>query len=119
VTTKMTKNADARRIRVIQRLNDSGLTPQAVDEVLLMVDAMMAGRVPLAHVLEAAKEVCKECELLVTHQHVANALASLAGEVMRFEDPSLDGQPGGPGRTRFGGENWNDKRRGRAGQAQA
>jgi hypothetical protein len=63
--------------------------------------------------------VCKECELVVTHQHVADALACLAGEVMHYENSSNGGQVGGPGRTRFGSENWNDKRRGRAGQAQA
>jgi hypothetical protein len=104
---------------VIHRLNESGLTPQAIDEVLLMVDSIMAGRVPLAHVLEAAKEVCRECELSSTHQHVADALACLAGEVMHYEDPSLDGQAGGPGRMQSGDAYWNDKRRGRAGQAQA
>ena len=84
-----------------------------------MVDAIMAGRVPLAHVLVAAKEVCRECELISTHQLVADALACLAGEVMHYENPSADGHAGGPVRTRSGSEIWNDKRRGRAGQAQA
>ena len=120
MTTKITKDTDARRAQVTHRLNESGLTPQAIGEVLLMVDAIMAGRVPLAHVLVAAKEVCRECELSSTHQHVADALACLAGEVMHYEDPSLASHAdGAPGRTRSGSENWNDKRQGRVGQAQA
>lgn len=120
MTNKISKDTESRRSRVIHRLNDSGLTTQAVDEVLLMVDAMMAGRVPLAHVLVAAKEVCTECELGSTRQHVADALVCLAGEVMHYENPSVDGHVGGAIEgTRSGNENWNDKRRGRAGQAQA
>ena len=120
MTTKITKDMEARRNQVIHRLNESGFKPETIDDILLMIDAMMTGHTPLAHVLVAVTEVCRACELNNTHEHVANALECLAGEVMHYEDPSVDGHAGGvPVGMRSSIENWNDKRRGRAGQAQA
>lgn len=92
----MTQDMDAKRNKVIDRLNDSGLKPRTVDEILTMIDGMMTGRPSLAHVLLAAKEVCKVCELSRTNQHVADALASLASEVLQYSDPSLGGHGDAP-----------------------
>jgi hypothetical protein len=115
----MTQDMDASRIQVIHRLSESGFKPQMIDQILRMIDAMMTGRAPLAHVLVAAAEVCKVCELSRTHQHVANALACLAGEVLQYLDPPVEDQSGAPRRTPFGVAYWDHKRRGRVDQLQA
>ena len=107
----MAQDTDVRRSEVIHRLNESGFTPQMRDQILHMVDAMMTGRAPVAHVLVAAAEVCKVCELSRTHQHIADALACLAGEVLQYLNPPLDDQGGAPHRKPFGVAYWDYKRR--------
>jgi hypothetical protein len=119
MTAKITKDTESRRNQIIHRLSESGFKPETIDQILLMIDAIMTGHTPLAHVLVAATEVCRACQLSSTHQHVADALASLAGEVVHYEDPSLEVHAGTPDRARSGNACWNDKRRGRGGQAQA
>ena len=86
----MTQDTDAKRIQVIQRLNEAGFKPPTIDHILGMIDAMMTGRAALAQVLVAVTEVCKACALSGTHQHVANALACLEGEVLQYQNPALD-----------------------------
>ena len=89
-SAKMTQDTDARRTQVIHRLKEFGFNPQTIDQILLMIDAVMTGRAPPADVLVGAKEVCKECDLSSTHQHVANLRTCAAGEVMQYQALSLD-----------------------------
>jgi predicted Zn-ribbon and HTH transcriptional regulator len=110
----MTQNTDARRDQVIRRLQESGFKPQAADEILRMIDDMMAGRATLAHVLVAAAEVCKTCGLISTRRHVTDAMACLAGEVLQYRNPSLDGQPDDSRPTGPGIAYWNPVEQGRA-----
>ena len=98
----MTQDMDARRDEVIDRLSESGFTPQVADGILRMVDAMMTGRAPLANVLVAATEVCKVCDLSETHGHVADAVACLAGEVLVCHDPYWDHPSDATGSQRIG-----------------
>ena len=93
MASKMTQDADASRTQMIHRLNESGFQPRTIDQILRMIDAMLTGRIALAHVLVAAMEVCKGCELSRTHRHIANALECLADEVMQEQTPSLAESP--------------------------
>jgi hypothetical protein len=115
----MTHDTDAGRSEVVQRLNQSGFTPQARDQILRVIDAMMTGRAPLAHVLVAATEVCRACELSGTHQRVADALACLAGEVRQYQNLAADDRSGPALRARAGVACWNPKRRVRDQEAPA
>jgi hypothetical protein len=108
----MTQDTQARRSQVIRRLHKSGFTPNMRDQILRMVDAMMTGRAPLAHVLVAAAEVCKVCELGRTNQHIDNALGCLAGEVLQYLNPPAGDQDVSPRRTPFGVAYWDYRRRG-------
>ena len=110
----MTQNADARRDQVIHRLQESGFKPQAAGEILRMIDDMMTGRATLSHVLAAATEVCKLCGLGNTRQHVADALACLAGEVLQYRNPCLDDHSDDTRSTRSGIAYWNPIEQGRA-----
>ena len=112
----MTQDTDARRVQVIQRLKQAGFAPQMSEQVLGLVDAIMTGRAPLAYVLVAAMEVCRVCELTRTHQHVADALACLAGEVRQIQNPSLDDHLGAPRRPRADIVYWHHESQGRAEQ---
>jgi hypothetical protein len=98
----MAQNTDAGRNRAIRRLNESGFKPQTIDQILQMIDAMMTGHATLAHVLVAATEVCRACDLDETHRHVAKALECLAAEVMQYQDAFPDDPSGAVRRTRFG-----------------
>lgn len=101
------QDTDKRRDKVIQRLKASGCEPRKCDQILHLIDAMMTGRAPLAQVLVAAKEVCKVCDLRGTHQHIDNALACLAGEVMQYHKPSLDDDSGPARRKQSDSACWN------------
>jgi hypothetical protein len=74
-----------------------------------MVDAMMTGQPTLAHVLVAATEVCNVCELSRTQQHVADAVACLAGEILLHQTPSLDDDSCAPHHKQSGPVYWNHK----------
>ena len=89
----MTQDADADRTQVIHRLKESGFEPQTIDQILLLIDAMMIGLPAVAHVLVAVTEVCKACGLDKTHQQVADALACLAAEVLQYQNECLDAHP--------------------------
>jgi hypothetical protein len=91
---------------MVDRLSETGFKPQTVDQILLVIDAMMTGRVPLAHVLVAVREVCRVCGLGGTHQRVSEALASLAGEVLQRRNSGSDDHSDGPRRRRFGIACW-------------
>lgn len=115
----MTQDTDVRRSQVIQRLKQAGFAPQMSDQVLSLIDAIMTGCAPLAYVLVAATEVCKVCELTKTHQHVAAAVACLAGEVLQCHAPSLGDQSGAPRHPRRETIYWTQKRLGRVERNQA
>jgi hypothetical protein len=110
----MTHNIDARRDQVIHRLQESGFKPQAADEILRMIDEMMTGRATLAHMLTAATEVCKVCGLSSTRQHLADALACLAGEVLQYRNPCLDDHSDDTRSIGTGIAYWNPVEQGRA-----
>jgi hypothetical protein len=118
-STKMIQDMDARRTQVIHRLKEFGFHPQTIDQILLMIDAVMTGGAPQADMLVGAKEVYKECDLSSTHQHVPTLLTCAAGEVIKYQSPSLDTHSDAPRRTRSGSACWNDKRRGRVGRVPA
>ena len=96
----MTQDTDVRRLQVIQRLNEFGFKPQTIEEILLLIDSMMTGHAPLAHVLVAATEVCNVCELSKTQRHVVDALSCLSSEVQQFQN--LSDQSGIPRLIRSG-----------------
>lgn len=98
----MTQDTDEKRIQVIQRLSEAGFNPRAVDQILLQVDAMMTGHATLAHVLVAATEVCKVCDFSSTQKHISDALECLAGEILYYENPSLNAHSSETPGTRSG-----------------
>lgn len=103
----MTQDMNAKRVQVIDRLNQSGFKPETIEQILEIIDLIMTGRAPLAYVLVAATEVCKVCELSRTHRHVANALACVASEVLQYMDPSVDDESGAYSPTPLGTDCWN------------
>jgi hypothetical protein len=111
-----TQDMDTRRSQVIHRLQQSGFTPPMSAQILSMVDSIMTGHTPLAHVLVAAAEVCGVCGLGKTHQHVADALTCLAGEVLLLQTPSLNDDSAAPHHKEASSVYWNHKRQARAEQ---
>jgi len=93
-------------MQVIQRLTESGFKPQSVAQILHLIDAVMTGHATLAHLLVAAAEVCKVCELSTTHQHLTDGLVSLASEIPHFQAGSVDGHSGTTSSMQFGIANW-------------
>lgn len=92
----MPEEMNSKRMLVISRLNKAGFMPRRIDRIMRLIDDMMGGHALLADVLVAAGEVCTVCDLHETHQRVAGASTCLAGEVVRYMDPSVSQIVGAP-----------------------